>query len=103
MVDQTPIQLDEWLESLRGEFAAALRRGRGHEIRFVIDKVELEVEVQSHREAGAEGRIRFWVVDAAAEGKRGSSRTHRLRIAVTPVMDDGSSLQVRDDLDGPPE
>jgi len=103
MPDPAPIPFADWLESLRAELADAERAGRDRELRLQVDKLELELEVQSTREAGAKSGVRFWVVDAGADGRVKSGLTQRVRLSLTPTSADGEPLAVRDDMDQHPE
>jgi Trypsin-co-occurring domain 2 len=102
MPDPAPIPFAEWLESLRAELADAQRAGRDSDLRLQVDKVELDLEVQSTWETGAKGGVKFWVVDAGADGRWKSGLTQHLKLSLTPFSADGEPLAVRDEMDQPP-
>ncbi|MEU9513263.1 MULTISPECIES: trypco2 family protein [Micromonospora] len=98
MSDSAIIPFTEWLDSLRTELSEAQRPTGHDEIRLQIDKVELELEVVSSREVGAKAGVKFWVVEAGADGKVKWGHTQRLKLTVTPMRADGSALEVRDEV-----
>jgi len=101
--NESPTAFAEWLVSLRAELAEAEQRGRGEGVRLRVDKVELDVEVTTTREAGAKGGVKFWVVDAGVDGRLKSGRTQRLKLSITPLDASGGVLDVADELDQLPE
>ncbi|MFG2500421.1 trypco2 family protein [Streptomyces sp. NPDC048441] len=78
------IELAEMIAQLRGELAAAMVAAKDEELRFELGAVELEAEFAVQRSAGADGRIRFWVVEAGASGQRMNSSTHRVTLSLQP-------------------
>ena len=97
MGDDEGVSLAEWLEALRAELSVARKEGEHHEIRFVVDAVNVEFEVVSTRSRSGRGGVRFWVLEGAAEGKRESSATQRMQLSLRAVGPDGELL-VSDDL-----
>ncbi|WP_371527415.1 hypothetical protein OG302_16035 [Streptomyces sp. NBC_01283] len=84
------IELAEMIAQLRGELAAAMAAGEEAEdaedtaLRFELGPVQLEAEFAVQRSAGADGRIRFWVVEAGASGQQATSTTHRVTLSLEP-------------------
>lgn len=99
------IELADMIAQLRGELAAAMAAAEntgtsgtsgttgtaedtegteGTELRFELGAVQLEAEFAVQRSAGADGRIRFWVVEAGASGQQASSTTHRVTLTLEP-------------------
>ncbi|MEV0318825.1 trypco2 family protein [Streptomyces sp. NPDC050658] len=78
------IELAEMIAQLRGELAAAMTAAEHEELRFELSAVELEAEFAVERTGGADGRIRFWVVEAGASGQRTKSTTHRVTLTLDP-------------------
>lgn len=81
------IELAEMIAQLRGELAAAMAAAQDAEddtLRFELGAVQLEAEFAVQRSAGADGRIRFWVVEAGASGQQASSTTHRVTLSLEP-------------------
>ncbi|MGW7071136.1 trypco2 family protein [Streptomyces sp. NPDC054855] len=91
------IELAEMIAQLRGELAAAMAAAQdaenpedpeGAALRFELGPVQLEAEFAVQRSAGADGRIRFWVVEAGASGQQAHSTTHRVTLSLEPRVRD---------------
>lgn len=78
------IELAEMIAQLRGELAAAMAAAEDEELRFELGPVQLEAEFAVQRSAGADGRIRFWVVEAGASGQQTHATTHRVTLSLEP-------------------
>jgi hypothetical protein len=81
------IELAEMIAQLRGELAAAMTAAEDAEdaaLRFELGAVQLEAEFAVQRTGSADGRIRFWVVEAGASGQRTNSTTHRVTLSLEP-------------------
>lgn len=81
------IELAEMIAQLRGELAAAMAAAEdaGDDApRFELGPVQLEAEFTVQRSAGADGRIRFRVVEAGASGRRTNSTTHSVTLSLEP-------------------
>ncbi|MFR9787756.1 trypco2 family protein [Streptomyces sp. MB22_4] len=90
------IELAEMISELGQELNDALTRGPSGVVRFELGPVEVEADVVVSRKGGANGKVRFWVVEAGAEGGVESSRTHRIRLTLHPklVAPDGTHVKV---------
>ncbi|MEU0277194.1 trypco2 family protein [Streptomyces sp. NPDC006195] len=82
------IDLSDMIRTLRQELNAAITDGEGDPVRFELGQVEIETTVAVEREAGAGGKVRFWVVTADAEGRLAGSRTQRVAPTWTPAGPD---------------
>ncbi|MFI6092116.1 trypco2 family protein [Streptomyces sp. NPDC051218] len=81
------IELAEMIAQLRGQLSAAMAAAEDAEdtdLRFELGAVQLEAEFVVQRSAGADGRIRFWVVEAGASGQQANSTTHRVSLSLEP-------------------
>lgn len=101
------IELAELVRQLRQELRAAAAEGAqaGDALQFEVGPVEVEATVAVSREGGAHGKVRFWVVEAGADGKAARSTTQRLKLTLHPkaVAQDGttrSPLISGDEVDG---
>jgi hypothetical protein len=79
------IELREAIATLRQELDAARSVGAGERVQFAVGTIDLEFTVQVGREGGAGAKVRFWVVEAGAEGKLSSSSTQVVKIRLEPV------------------
>jgi hypothetical protein len=89
------IELSDMIRELRQQLATALADGAGEAVRFELGPVEVEATVAVSREAGADSKVRLWVVDTGANGKYAHARTQRITVTLTPktVPMDGSAAQ----------
>ncbi|MET9524804.1 trypco2 family protein [Streptomyces coeruleorubidus] len=87
------IELSEMIRQLRWELNAAMADGAGERVRFELGTVEIETTVAVDREAEANGKVRFWVVEAGGSGRDTRSRTQRITLTLQPkaVAPDGTS------------
>jgi hypothetical protein len=87
------IELSEMIRQLRRELDAAMVDGAGERVRFELGPVEIETTVAVDREAEANGKVRFWVVEAGGSGRDTRSRTQRITLTLQPkaVAPDGTS------------
>jgi hypothetical protein len=78
------IELSDMIRELRQQLTTALSDGEGETVRFELGSVEVEATVAVSREAGAESKVRLWVVDAGANGKYAHAETQRVTLTLTP-------------------
>ncbi|KQX63546.1 trypco2 family protein [Streptomyces sp. Root1310] len=90
------IELAEVLRELRRELIAAMADEVAPPVRFELGPVEVEATVAVTREAGGSGKVRFWVVEAGAEGKYARTATQRITLTLHPksVAADGTARTV---------
>ncbi|MEU6257146.1 trypco2 family protein [Streptomyces sp. NPDC047043] len=99
------IELADMIRELRLELYAAMAEGPAGPIRFELGPVEIQASVAVDREAGAGGKVRFWVVEANADAKLATSQTHQINVTLHPklVAPDGTQRSVLitgDEADG---
>ena len=85
------IELSEMISALRREIAVSLAEGEGEALRFEAGPVELEVTVTAERGGGGTGKIRFWVVEAGADGRTGHTSSQRIMLTLQPRLASGES------------
>ncbi|TQJ91303.1 trypco2 family protein [Streptomyces sp. SLBN-31] len=90
------IELSDLIRELRQELYAAMADGPPGPMRFELGPVEIEASVVVDREAGAGGKVRFWVIEANADAKSAASQTHRINLTLQPrlVAPDGTHRSV---------
>ena len=92
------IGLADAIEDLRRELTDATRRGDGQSIRFTIDAIELELELEVVREGGGDGKVSFKVlgsgIDVGAKGNLAHTNVHRIKLCLKPTGETGP-LEVR--------
>ncbi|GGW78504.1 trypco2 family protein [Streptomyces lomondensis] len=89
------IELSDMIRELRQQLTAALVDGEGEAVRFELGPVEIEATVAVSREAGADAKVRLWVVDAGANGRYAQDRTQRITVTLTPRVVPAEGAAVR--------
>jgi hypothetical protein len=89
--DEDVIELASVIRDLRAELQYAVAAADGEALRFELGPIELEVAVAVERSAKAGGKLRFWVVEAHADGELDATRTQRIKLALTPRLADGAA------------
>lgn len=85
LTDDSLIGLPDAIRSLRIQLYEAMQEGERKALRFRVDPVELEFEVQVTQESGVEGGIKFWVISAGAKGSRATAASHRIKLILHPL------------------
>jgi hypothetical protein len=101
LTDDSLIGLPDAIRSLRMQLYEAMREGGREALRFRVDPVELEFEVEVTREAGVEGGVKFWVISAGAKGTVATAATHRIKLTLHP-QSPGGDVVIRDELEDRP-
>ena len=87
------LELAEFIESLRSELETAIVKGDNSEVRFVADKIDLELKVAAERSADAKGGVSFKVFGIGAEasggGKASNAVVQTIRMSLSMVGRDG--------------
>ena len=103
---QQPIGLADTIDHLRKELVEANKRGKGEDLRFHVDGVELELAIEITQEGGAGGKVSFKVLGVGVEGGADASvtraRSNRMTIKLRP--DDGTGgYSTTDGVKGRPD
>ncbi|MFJ7909555.1 trypco2 family protein [Kitasatospora sp. NPDC096204] len=80
------IELAELIGELRRELNTAIATGEGQAVRFELGTVDLELTIAVEKAAGANGKVKFWVAEAGADGKLTHSQTQKIKIPLKPVL-----------------
>lgn len=79
------VELSEMIRELRAQLTAAAAAGADEALKFDVGPIELEVTVAVTKEGGANGKVRFWVVEAGGNGKYSTSETQRISLTLQPT------------------
>ncbi len=89
------MKLAEVIQGLRKELACAMEAGRGKSLAFDVNHIEVElwttIEKSGEVQAESRGTLKFFVeIGANIRGseRETSSRTHLIRLQLTPVLPD---------------
>jgi hypothetical protein len=91
------IELSDMIRELRQQLTTALADGAGEAMLFELGPIEIEATVAVSREAGADAKVRLWVVDAGANGKYAHAQTQRITVTLSPkavLVDENASRPV---------
>jgi hypothetical protein len=86
------IGIAEGIEELRAELSKSLALSRDKDIQFVVDDVDLELELAVTKEGEAGGKVNWWVLEVDARGKATSEATHRVKLKLLPVKAENGEL-----------
>ncbi|MCD9824068.1 trypco2 family protein [Bradyrhizobium japonicum] len=80
------IELSKYIASLREELLSAIENAETSDLKFGLEKVEVEVVFDASSAVKAGGKFKLWVFDASAggEAKLESKRTQKLKIGLLP-------------------
>jgi hypothetical protein len=95
------IELADAVASARDELVAAAKRGVGQQVAFTAGPIELVFAVELRQDAKAQAGFRAWVVSGDVAAGAGQSRTHRMKITLTPQLPGGADLRISGDPDRP--
>lgn len=78
------IGLKEMILNLRQELMAARTEGSQEELRFLVEDIEVELEVLATKEGTAGGKVDFWVYTADLHGKLAEASRQKLKLRLKP-------------------
>jgi hypothetical protein len=81
--------LAEVIGQVRDELERAQRAGAGRDLKFSVERVNLEFAVQVRREGSGRAELRIGVVTAGAGGTAARDTTHTIQIELKPQGRDG--------------
>ncbi|MET7713315.1 trypco2 family protein [Streptomyces sp. NPDC005407] len=87
--DATVAGLAEVIGQVRDELERAQRAGEGRDLKFSVERVNLEFAVQVRREGSGRAELRIGVVTAGAGGTSARDTTHTIQIELKPQGRDG--------------
>jgi hypothetical protein len=80
------VGLADAIEALRVELALASQRSESESLRFRAGPVEVTFQAVVTASGTARAGVRWWVVDAGAEGTAASTKTQTIRLVLEPVL-----------------
>ncbi|MET7617123.1 trypco2 family protein [Streptomyces sp. NPDC005408] len=82
--------LAEVIGQVRDELERAQRAGDERDLKFSVEKVNLEFAVQVRREGSGRAELRIGVLTAGGGGSAGRDSTHTIQIELKPQGRDGN-------------
>jgi len=86
------IGLKEAIEALRIELSESIQASVDKSLRFEVEQINLEFQVEVEKSAEATGGISFWVVNIGGGGSLSSTNTHTVNMQMKPVNNDGGPV-----------
>ncbi|MCW6006435.1 hypothetical protein K1W54_17905 [Micromonospora sp. CPCC 205371] len=80
------VELADLIWQLRHELSRAMWAGENADLKFRAESVELELTVGLERVREPGVKVRFWVFDAGAGGKRAATTTQTIRLTLSPIQ-----------------
>lgn len=97
---ESGIPLRQMIQNLRAELNAAMQDGEEQDLRFKLEDVELELKVCTSLEAGANGGVKFWVLNFGANAKAKSEDVHTVKLKLKPVTNGDGEVHLSHTVDG---
>jgi hypothetical protein len=91
--DTSRIPLAKMLAELRTELLAAQQEGEGKDVRFLVDDIEIELQIATTQEDTGGVGIKFWVINADARLKDAEASTQKVKLKLA-LVDKAGKRQV---------
>ncbi|HSA49383.1 MAG TPA: trypco2 family protein [Yinghuangia sp.] len=85
------MELADMIRQLRRELMAAMAESANEPLRFELGPVEVEASFVVKRESSGDARVRFFVVEAGANGTSGREDTQRVTLTLQPRLASSSA------------
>jgi Trypsin-co-occurring domain 2 len=86
MDDVPELGIASAIEGLRVELEEAWATSAGKPVRFRVSDVTLTVQTVARREAGVSGKVRWYLIEAGADGRVARESTQTLVLTLTPAL-----------------
>ena len=88
---QNGIELGKVVDQLRTELHELTKSVKGQELYFLVDNVEVELQVAVTK--GGEGGVtaKFWVLEVGGKGTYESTTTQTVKLTLKPVVNEGGT------------
>lgn len=87
-MDPDKIPLADMLVELRRELEDARREGKGKDLRFRVESIEVELKVTVTKSTEVGGGFKFWVINGDAKAKTAAESLQTLRLKLDPHVSD---------------
>ena len=85
------IELSEMLGQLRKELVQAQMEGQTSDLKFLIEDIEIELQIATTRSGEGSGGVKLSVVNFGAKGSISEAETQKLKLKLKLVGSDGKS------------
>jgi len=88
------IRLSEAIENLREELKLARNKGENRDLQFNVGAIEIELEVVMEKDAGASGKINWYLFAGTMDSKAKDTSKHKLKLSLNAIDNNGNSVRV---------
>ena len=78
------LELAQMIEGLRAELATAQYEGEGEAIRFVVEDVEMELEISAEEQAEGSIAAKFYVITSQFKANKKDAVTQKIKLKLKP-------------------
>lgn len=79
------IELSKMLGQLRRELLDAQWEGQDSRLKFLIEDIEIELQIATTQEGEGGAGIKFWILNADAKVNLAETKTQKLKLKLKPV------------------
>jgi hypothetical protein len=79
------VELADMIGQLRHELSRAMWAGENSDLKFEAEAVQLELTVGIEKALEPGVKVRFWVLDMGASGRRSSTSSQKITLTLRPV------------------
>lgn len=90
--------LADAIGQLRREISAAMDAARDEPLQFGLGPVELELQVGLTTKGVVRGEVKWFVLSFGADAGAEGTRTHKVKLTLTPKLEGRSDLAVKDEM-----
>ncbi|MFF2406319.1 trypco2 family protein [Streptomyces sp. NPDC058092] len=90
------LDLADALDLLRSQVAESQRRAQRSEVRFGVEQITVDFELELMRTREGGGGLRFGVADAKARQESGRRSVQRVSLTLKPERPGGGDVQIGD-------
>ncbi|GAB6040964.1 trypco2 family protein [Endothiovibrio diazotrophicus] len=87
-MDEKRLELATMIGALRAELNRAQKEGAGEAIRFTVEEVELELDIQTVQQGEGKVGAKFFVVTSEVKGSVSDALTQKIRLKLKPKSAD---------------
>jgi len=90
-MEKDKIGLSEAISALRSDLEKSMKEGEGHPLRLEVQSLDLELQATVALSGTGNAGIKWWLIDASAEGTVQRENVQTVKISLKPIHTDGPS------------
>ena len=83
------LELAKAIQYLRRELQESMWSSEGEQLKFQIDEMTLELQVELSSSVEGESGVSAWVIEAGAGASRSDTDRHTIKLTMTPIGENG--------------